>query len=436
MKFSVIGIQNAAIGYVCLWATAPVLAYGDTYRWAAAGAVALWALLEAGRPRGIILNPTLPSILAAFYALYTGITELLIGPDRNIDTHIQLWIILFFVIFYESRRNLVYTMAPIFWLMVATLPIWLYTTYTAFDKYGSHTARHLVRSSDISRELTSEGVGGYSLVYSAVIMIPICISLLVNRKRLIGRRIEGLADIFGQSRSFAMFFVALTLALSIVVVLRAGYSIALILAIACAITSLLFRRGGAAPLMFAPLILMGGYLFIEMSLVPILTALQPLVQGTPYAIKVRDIILTLATDQSQGSFDDRWSRYSRSFIIFLENPLFGVISYRDVGKHSSYLDALARYGIAVGPLLMYIFLYLPARMIRASKDNIGLPLSVFVVAAIFPLLNNVFSAFGVMLFIMAPVACGLVALSPVRRQGSYRRAAAFRQSEIANEGRR
>lgn len=414
MKLKVLDVQNLAVAYVCLWATAPVLAYGDVYRWSAAAAVAIWAALEALRPGGIFFRPTVPVVLAAVFVAYTGIPELLLGSDGNLIRHVQIWILLFFLVFYESRRNDVRSMSPIFWFILATLPIWLYATYTANDSLGGGASRIIVRSSAIARELQGEGVGGYSLVYGTVLMLPIFAVLLMNVRRIIPIERPAVLRDISKIPFLLPGLLAVNLLLGLAVVLRAGYSIAILLALTALGLSLLVRRRSPVFLLFVPIAAVSAYLFLEFALIPMLTALMHLAEGTPYYRKIIDIILTLESDQSQGTLDDRWSRYVRSWDLFIENPLFGVISAADVGKHSAILDAFARYGAFVGSAFVYLMLYLPVRMMKGMRVNFGLALSIFVSMFLLSLLNNVFGSLGVMLFIMVPVACDLIEQSRAR----------------------
>ncbi|MGZ9098096.1 MAG: hypothetical protein ACXW3O_00200 [Brevundimonas sp.] len=414
MKIKIFDIQNLAVAYVCLWATAPILAYGDAYRWAAAGAVALWAVLEMVRPGGIFARPTLPVVVTGLYIIYTVITEITLGPDGDIVRHVQIWIMLFFLVFYESRRHQVRSMAPIFWLILATLPMWLYSTYTAFDTFGSHASRLLTRSSDLARELTAEGVGGYSLVYGTVLMLPIFALLLLNVRRIIPIETPAFLRDISRVPFLVTALLTVNLVLGGAVVLRAGFSIAILLAVAALGLSIFFRKRSPVFLLFVPMAAIGGYLFLEVALIPTLNALKPLAEGTPYYRKILDIIGTLETDQSQGTFDDRWLRYERSVSLFLSNPLFGVISAADVGKHSAFLDTFARYGVFVGSGFVYLMVYLPIRMMKGMRDNFGLALSIFALMVLLPLVNDVVASLGVMLFVMTPVACDLVEQSRSR----------------------
>ncbi|MDP3379038.1 MAG: hypothetical protein Q8S53_11785 [Brevundimonas sp.] len=408
MKLKIFDIQNLAVAYVCLWATSPLLAFGTVYRLAAVAAVAVWALLEMSRPGGIFSRPTLPIVVAVCFIAYTAIIESMLGAEQDFSWHIQPWIMLFFLVFYESRRDNVRSMAPIFWMLIATLPIWYFTTIVAFDQYGTHTTRLLTRSSDEARLRASEGVGGYGLIYSIVVILPAIALLLLNSRRFLPlKEPEWLIPL---SRIPLLFPALITanLVLGMMLVVRAGFSIAIILMIISVVLSLAFKRRSPLLLTLLPLFVVMAYLLAQVALVPLLQFLLPVTEGTPYYRKVLDVIETIESDQSQGTFNDRWVRYVRSFELFVQNPIFGVLSARDVGKHSAYLDTYARYGVLVGSVLVYLLTYLPVRMMRGMRDNFGLAFSVLAIMILLPLLNDVFASLGVMLFIMIPVACDLV----------------------------
>ncbi len=437
MKLKTFDIQNLAVAYVCLWATAPVLAYGDVYRVAAVAAVAIWAGLEALRPGGIFARPTVPVLVTVLYIAYTAITEAALGADGDFVPHIQIWIMLFFLIFYESRREHLASMAPIFWFMLATLPMWLYTTYTGFDTFGTYAARALTRSSEVGREMTAEGMGGFALVYGTVLMLPIFVMLLLNVRRITPIQTPAFLREVSKTPFLVPALLTANLILGMGVILRAGFSIAILISVTALILAIFFRKRSPIFLLFVPLAVASGYLFLDVALIPLLEALTPLAEGTRYHRKIQDIIGTLQTDQSQGTFDERLLRYERSARLFLSNPLFGVISRADVGKHSAYLDAFARYGIIVGSAFVYLMIYIPVRMMKDMRDNFGLAFSIFAIVVLLPLLNNVFASLGVMLYIMTPVACDLVERSRARPPlARPRRRPLFASRRPPTEGRR
>jgi hypothetical protein len=119
--------------------------------------------------------------------------------------------------------------------------------------------------------------------------------------------------------------------------------------------------------------------------------------------------LSFETDQSVGSVEDRRERYDRSIDLFISNPMLGVFSFDDIGKHSAVLDRLARFGIIFGGMFLYCAWYLPLRYIRRSQGlSFGISLAVGIVVIPFLSLNNAFPAFGLMLFIYFPAAVSFI----------------------------
>ncbi|WP_286710587.1 hypothetical protein, partial [Brevundimonas sp. UBA2497] len=260
----------------------------------------------------------------------------------------------------------------------------------------------------LARELTSDGVGGYSLIYSIVVLLPILMVMLLNIRRFVPLDEPRFLRPLSRIPFLVYILVLANLVLGFAVVVRAGFSIAIVLAVFSISLSLLFKRRSPLMLMMTPLMLMFAWLMYQMALIPLLEALRPLTEGTSYHRKLLDVIESLRSEQGQGTLDDRLSRYGRSIDLFIRNPIFGVISDRDVGKHSAYLDAFARYGVLIGSVFVYLLTYLPVRMMRGMRDNFGLAFSVFGIMVALPLLNDVFASLGVMLFILVPVACDLV----------------------------
>jgi hypothetical protein len=140
-----------------------------------------------------------------------------------------------------------------------------------------------------------------------------------------------------------------------------------------------------------------------------LTALQVLreiVYGTNYAIKIDDLIFSLSSNSLTGSAGERGERYWRSLVLFFENPLIGTLSYADIGKHSTFLDHLAQWGIFFGGILFYLISFLQWGGMRQStriKGEFGIAIgSLIAVMAVFGL-NKHFASAGIFLFIIYPV---------------------------------
>jgi hypothetical protein len=201
----------------------------------------------------------------------------------------------------------------------------------------------------------------------------------------------------------------LTLVLAVVVVFMAGYAIAVILMTLGLATALLVDRFesksvtrlAALVLVFVPLAI----LFLP----PMVSWITDASKGTMYERKVEDVMASLSTEQDVGTVAGRTDRYNRSIDLFVENPVQGVLSFRDIGKHSAILDRLARFGVFFGFMFLYCATFLPLRYMRRPKSlGFGMALSVAIVAIPFCFLNNVFPGFGYMLFLFFPIAMSYI----------------------------
>lgn len=398
-----IKIQNFALIYLCVWTIAPPMAFAEEYRYAAVAAALVWGVMELTRRDNILANPTAPIMLCVAYQLYTLGIEASLGTERYFDWHIQPAIMFFFLLVYESRRRDVETLAPVFWWTVASLPLWFALSLVGLSEHG-HAARVFVRSSDEAAELAEQGVGGYGLVYFALTMLPILIALTLTRHR---DRLQALPAQLKLLQGRLPLLTGASLALGVLFILRAQYSIAIYLgALAVAAMAVSRRRALAVLLISIPLATVAVQ---ENSMVATLEFAQSMSQGTNVGRKIDDILTSVQADYAVGTLGDRLERYTRSLQLFAQAPIFGVLEFADVGKHSSYLDRFARYGLVGGVLFLYLLLYLPVRMMRRMNAGFGMAFSVFVIALLFPTLNTVFMGFGAALFIMFPVACSYLA---------------------------
>ncbi|MBL4680824.1 MAG: hypothetical protein JKY88_08895 [Pseudomonadales bacterium] len=399
-------LQNLAISYVCLWATAPVLAYGTEYRILAILAVVIWVGLELGRSRSIIKRPTLPVALTLIFIGYTGFLEFMLSGAVDLLSHLQLWIMLFFLLVHQSRRDDMQSLVPVFWFVLATLPLWLFFTSYTLINVDPHAARTLVRSSEEAKRLTGQGIGGYSLVYGALLMLPGLFGMVLAGRRLERARLPYLLKL---APRLAQGLLLLNIALGLMVILTAGFTIAVVILMFALLCIFFLKRYSAWRVMLACFFAVLALILYRPLLEWALLSLQPLVEDTAFSHKVRDLLVSLHIDEAVGTVEDRAERYMRSLILFLESPFFGVLVVDDVGKHSEILDTYARWGIVFGSIFVYLISFLPMREMRKLTSNFGAPFATLVVVAFIFGLNNAFSAAGVMLYIMFPVATYLLA---------------------------
>ncbi|WP_173204192.1 hypothetical protein [Sphingopyxis sp. BSNA05] len=366
-------------------------------------AIVSWGLLEIVRSNGIFLRPTWPVLGAGVFIVYDLVLWYALG-EWELVSHIQMYILLTLLIIYESRRNDPKSLEPVFWTMMLTLPVWWISTLRGFETFGDHAARTVVRSSEEAMELMQQGVGGYSLIYSSLVLIPILILMTFRWRQFDMSSAPRFLRAF--PRAFRLL-PPIMLGLIAIVVLRAGFTIAVIVMVATSVVSLMYLRPRPWILLMAPLVALFLVILGQLFLQDIINLLIPMTDGTNFVHKLRDLQLSLDAGGSQGTVADRTERYFRSINSFLENPVFGVLGDRGVGNHSAYLDYFAQRGLFFGMLYIGLLLYLPIRMLRQLPGMLSMTGGVLAVMILFPLLNSVTMAVGVVLFIMFPVACAM-----------------------------
>jgi hypothetical protein len=412
-------LRQLCLAYIVTWTISPPLAFGDGWRILALACAALWMLLELGRHRNIFRYPTMPVLIAVLYVGYTLAIELLVPDLGTLSRHYQVWIMLFFLLVFESeRRHGGYAYKPLFWLSLVLLPIWMWSTIHAYGTVDADVSRIITRSSVEAEELTAQGIGGFGLVYSVVVAIPILAGFVLRPGRLDWERLPG-----GKWRKrLAWLLMLVNLLLAVWMVLNAGYSFALLLLLGSLLVVFLVNRRGLVPVIRGLLFTSVATVVLVLALGPFVGFLSGLARGTEYQQKLADLQATFEGESAVGTVDLRMERYERSLELFFRNPVLGVLKVDDVGKHSAYLDRFAQYGFFFGAMFVYLMLYLPLRIARNRSADPGISFSVLFVAVVFPLINNVFAAFGFMIFIFYPAAMALtsadVARAPAGRAAS------------------
>ncbi|MEK9940345.1 MAG: hypothetical protein VW548_05200 [Methylotenera sp.] len=401
MKLTITGIQNIAISYVALWATSPFLAFGEVYRLAAVISVLVWAGLELQRAESIFYKPTLPVLLTLVYISYTATIQFMLEGAASLVLHFQIWSMLFFLIVQQSRRNDPLSLKMVFWVVLVTMPIWLFLTFDTLVSENSHAARLAVRASEEAEELANKGVGGYALVYASILLFPSLLMFLLSKAK--GESFFR-NHIFKSLPRSARWIVFLNILLVLLVVFTAGYSIAVITFLLSTLCAFILKKYSFSRVMAIFMMGLVVATVFQPFMEALLTALLPLAEGTNFAVKIKDLLDSLQVGDAVGSAAERVERYTRSLTLFFENPLIGVLAVDDVGKHSQILDAYARWGIFFGCIFVYLLVFLPIKLLKKPQNNFGCVMAVLVSALSVFILNNGFSAAGLMLYIMFPVA--------------------------------
>lgn len=389
-------LRRGALAYLIVWVLSPPLAYGFIWRVLAVLAMLLWLALDTLAPRSVLRRPNWPVLGASAFALYTVSIVWLVPNAGTVNHHFQIWMMLFFLLVGEShRRGRSDDARFCFWVTMLVLPVWMLSTLRGLGT-DAHMARIISRSSDEARELTTQGVGGFSFVYTVVLCLPFLAQLAL--------RFRGGSEEYAQprwKRRCKRLLIWGNFLLAVLLVLRAGYSIALILSTLAILCVLLIRSRQTMPfaisLCVVSLLVLLGSVLLE----PALRSLEGVVVGTEYDEKVRDILSSLDDGQSTGTVEGRTERYLRSLQMFVENPVMGSLVLTGNGGHSAIFDRFGQYGVAVGLLFLALLIHVPLRFLRSRQAPVGLSLAFLIVAVVFPMLNTVFMSWGLILYVFS-----------------------------------
>ena len=387
-------IRSVLACYLAIWATAPVLAYGSSYRLAAVLAVAMWFTMDVFRNNGVIRRPGYLVLLSFAYVLYTAIISTEFDSSDDIVRQLSTYICILFLLLYIGVKRIDLSILKLsFWAVLWTYPVWITATLIAIQ-VDPRITRRLIRSSEEAIQATGSGIGGYALVYSLVFLIPMLVFLLIESRLWRATNIR-----WNKTKSV---LILANIALGTALVFKAGYTIAVALLVLGLILVLLPRRSGRFAIFAAGAVVLGLY-FSLANWSDIKSGVLSASNSTAYATKVDDIYRSVEADETIGTVDQRVERYARSVSIFLEYPAIGSMSRTTVGKHSPILDHLAQYGLIVGLVFSYIFLKVPMRFLNRDVRLLPLSRAIFVLAVLFAFLNNHFPAYGVVVFLMYPV---------------------------------
>ena len=408
-------LRRAALAYLIVWVLSPPLAYGTGWRVLAVLAMLLWLALDTLAPRSVLRKPNWPVLCTLVFVFYTAFIEWLVPDAASINRQFSIWIMLFFLLVGESHRRGRSDDAQFcFWTILLLLPVWCITSLRGINTYGKDAARAVTDFSEASVKMTTEGLGGYGFVYTVVLCIPF-LAHLALRSRSAADRSQA-----RWKRRFQRMLIWGNFVLAVLLILRAGYSIALILSAFAILSVLLIHSRRPLPLAMSVCFVGLLVLVAAVTAKPVLGILEGAATGTEYSAKVRDIRASLEDEQSTGTVEGRTERYVRSIKLFVENPVIGTLTFDDVGKHSAVLDRLAQYGFGFGLLFLALLIYVPMRVARSPGAPIGLALAFLIVAIGFPLSNNVFMSWGLILYVFSQGAFAVMGSS--QEQGGRKRA--------------
>lgn len=388
-------VQICCICFFSIYAISPPLLVNGTARIAAILAVGLFLIVEIIKRPETFLRPSWITVITVIYAIYANVFGYMADGLSDTTRNFELNVFLFCIIILESyrRRSLEHLKWPALGVCIVSVA-WLLTTLTAMEAQRN-VARLTTRTSEESLTLMSSGVGGFSLTYFACAMIPTLI-YFVRAKNVKPGWIQIPAWIY--------------LGIISLLVIRAGFFIALLFGTAAAIISIFYVKGTREAFLQAVLALAALLGIGLLASSQLRDAALDWSSGTMYERKVEDATEFLASSTADGTVGVRAERYQRSLEVFAENPLLGVSSVQDVGKHSQILDSLARFGLIMGGLLPLLLLLVGKEFSKRYFGTTGFPMVAVTLLLVLglALFNNITMSLGIVAFIIMPAAVHVI----------------------------
>ena len=225
----------------------------------------------------------------------------------------------------------------VFWTYLAFQIIICITTIIALNIYPEASrafAHGDFAQSDEYVLYRSLNIGGFTFIYALTLSIPLIVLVWRFGKRLFSYN--------GAIRLFAFSF----LILSLYTIFRAQYTTAIVFAAFALGLSFIKKKLKFGVLL---LVFIAGFVLFLVLKPTIATAIHTVAEhseGLVFQDRIEDIALSMqgkSLDES-SDFAARQFFWAKSIDTFISNPL-GTWTNNEVGGHSTWLDAFARYGI-------------------------------------------------------------------------------------------
>lgn len=370
-------LNKIALSYLVIFIIAPPMASANIYR------IIALAMMTYLVGNNVSKCRTSYSIQAIGAAILMAIINIACG--ESIFYHIQFYIFLSFIVIFsfllnEQNKREYYFLIP---LVMITYIIFNVTTIRELAS-DPHVMRSLSRSTQ-GNFYSNKGVGGYGYLYSLIMIIPVGISEARYEK--------------GIKRIISLVF----LVTSYILVFRSAYMLAMLITIIMTGVYIILAMGNISRSRLAVIFLiMIAALILYNKLDSILLRLADLTRPSMIQKKLEDIYELLYEDASVAdtSLWGRYERYFRDFMLVISSPLWGVLRYTAVGKHSAIMDTFAQYGIPIG-IYVTTAIFKPLR----AHLNYHVPeLTVcFIGLGLFLLLNSPVMSVGIV-YVVFPLA--------------------------------
>lgn len=347
----VVTAQRIMLLYLVVWSISPPLSVDMIFRIAALICAVGWFFLDLSTGLRLDKMQKLALIYMVFVVLvalieYEGDLSMLMKP-------IAIYMLVFAYIInysYIKRINELWFLIPVF---IILLIVFNAITISAL-LIDSSLARRLVRSDESIYPYLRQGIGGYALVYSQVLLSPLIFAWTFNARK---------GNLF-------CFILGIIWAISyIFLLLKSGYSIAIASTFISAFILIFYKKRSIIP----AVVIAFGVIVVFILLIGFFdgfrNALLDAFEGTTVAKKINDIYYSLQGVETADSITVRIVRYSASIKTIFNYPIIGGLWWKSGGGHSALLDAFAKYGLWGGLMFVNMF-FCVTNHIKDTSDNV------------------------------------------------------------------
>ena len=353
-----------AILYVIAWIVSPPLSYGMSFRVIAIISIIILCIDSLKYAYAYQQKNLLIALGLSAYMI--GIAVIL-EEDFNIKIG-AIVLLLTGVLFDIWVSNGKVSKKRLQFLLFYTLLlycIWNSTTLYCILHENERIMRDLTRNSDYSESFARRGIGGFGYIYSVILMLPTAVELI--RLKVRGKAFRILNIYFVLTGFMLAYF--------------SEYFIAMLLAILTLI--LVWKKPAKSTYILVGIIITTSGFVME-TILDTMIELIDIPEINNKLIETRNILLNDANVED-SEFGVRYERYVRDIGLIIANPIWGTLSFKNIGKHSEFLDFFAQYGIPLGIVYVSALLH-PATV--WIKRNVSIASVVLLISVIMCLLNR------------------------------------------------
>ncbi len=318
-------LQKLCIFYVTLWSIAPPLQIDMPFRLAALGSVFVWFAIEMSGS----FEFTKFELAAIAYAMEVIAVAYIRGGTGIILKQIAIYMFVLLLIVNRCYRDRWKDLGNIHIVIILLLTVFNLITYSELI-VNPEVSRLLVRDTESLYPYYRKGVGGYALIYP-----QICIAAV---------GFQWAASQFKKSKWKTCIGIVWIISL-LLLILEAGYSIAIVTFVISFIILTLYRQRNPIPAITIALALFILMLYAIMKSTALQNFLLDLFDGTAVTKKINDFVSSINDAEAEGSIKSRLIRYEKSFFGYISSPIFGTLTEYVSGGHSAVIDSFAVYGL-------------------------------------------------------------------------------------------